>query len=59
MRKLIYCVCRKRETVWEEAYKKKEEQNKSVSVRREVVEELAAKGMSKVEVREIVFGFGY
>lgn len=37
----------------------KEELNKSASVRREAVAELAAKGMSKEEIWEFVFGFAY
>lgn len=58
MRKLIYCVCREREIVWVEAYEKKEELNKGARVRQEIVAGLSAKGMSKEEIREFVFGFG-
>lgn len=38
---LIYCVCGRREIVLAEAYKKKEELNRSSSVRREVAAEMA------------------
>ncbi|MDW0118599.1 hypothetical protein QTL97_16865 [Sporosarcina thermotolerans] len=58
MKKVIFCICRGREMVWVEAYEKVKELDKIAQMRRAIVADLAAEGMSKERIKEFVSDFG-